>query len=168
MIRLTLQHAFECSADRFWELYFDRDFTIRMLGEGLNYECEPGGIEDCGNTHKRSMVITPRLDLPPAVTKILGPRLAATEYGVFDRTNKTWSWDTKLAVLTETIVMGGSMHVEPVSDDQCQRIVELWAEARLFAVGGLVEKAAEKNMRLGWNGAAVWINEFLRRNPAPD
>jgi hypothetical protein len=126
-----------------------------------------GEIDERDGVKIRKMTSTPRLELPDAVARLVGPRLAFTETGRFDVAKRTWEFETKLAVLSDRIKIGGAMHIEPAGDDACFRVASLYADARIFAIGGLVERAAKKNMHTGWDEAAAWINGWLARNPAP-
>lgn len=112
------------------------------------------------------MRVTPKLNLPAAVSKLLGPKLAYTEKGVFDTPSGRWTFDTILSVLAERIRLGGAVTVRPDGEDHCMRVTELWVDVKIFGVGGLVERAAEGNLRDGWAKSARWTNGWLKSNPA--
>ncbi len=38
-------------------------------------------------------------------------------------------------------------------------------QIKIFGIGSLAERAAEKNMRDGWGKSAVWMNDWLAKNP---
>lgn len=161
--RFTLTHTISCSEDTFWALYLDTEFTVRLITEGLGFEaCRVEELRDDGATIHRTTVAQPKLELPDAVAKLLGPRLSYREEGTFDKARRTWEWTTHLAVLSDKIQLGGTMRTRPEGNDRCVRIADLWVRARIFALGGLVEKAAERNLRKGWQTSADWMNEELR------
>lgn len=161
--RFTLTHLIECSEDVFWSLYLDTDFTIRLITEGLGFEsCEVPVLRDEGDVVVRTTVARPRLELPEAVAKLLGPRFSYREEGTFHVARRTWEWTTHLAVLSDKIQLGGTLRTEPADGGRCRRIAGLWVRARIFALGGLVEKAAERNLRKGWQQSADWMNAELR------
>lgn len=167
MTRFQIRHDLQCSPEHFWTLFFDPAFTRKMIVEGLGFhECDLGQIRDEGNEQHRSMTVTPKLDLPAAVTKVIGSSLSYREDGVFNKDTKTWSWVTKLAVMGERIRLGGSMRIEPgASPEQCVRVTDLWVDVKIFGVAGLIEKAAERSLRAGWGESATWLNGYLRDHP---
>jgi hypothetical protein len=97
------------------------------------------------------------------VAKLLGPRLGYNEHAHLDRDDGVWTFEIKLSVLTDRIRMGGKMRIEPNGDDKCRRIVDLWTDVKIFGLGGMVEKAAEKNLRDGWGKSATWLVETFAK-----
>ena len=136
---------------------------------GLGFaSCDCGEPIDEGETMRRQMRVTPKINVPAAVAKLLGPRLAYTEKGVFDKATERFKFDTILSVLADRIRMGGTVSIKDHGDGTCTRVTELWTEAKIFGIGGMVERAAESNLRDGWSESARWINEWLDKNPAGD
>lgn len=164
MLELTLHHDIHCSADRFWELFFDPAFVREMIVDGLGFaSCDVGPIVDTESLRSRDTRVIPKIDVPAAVAKLLGPKLGYTEKGRLDTRTHAWKYEIVLSVLSERIKMGGTMTVEPAGEALCKRHSDLWVDVRILGLGGLVERAAESNMRSGWNRSAVWMNEFLAR-----
>lgn len=163
----TLTHRFDCSTERFWELFWDPQWTKQLILEGLGFAtCDIEPVVETAGKKSRSMRVTPKLEIPAAVAKLLGPKLGYTENGRFDTATGEWSYEIVLSVLSDRIRMGGRLTVDPDGTDKCVRKSKLWCEAKIPLVGGLVEKAAEKNMRDGWEKAAVWLRKWLAANPA--
>jgi hypothetical protein len=168
VLEFTVIHELDCSPERFWETFFDPEFTREMIVGGLGFascEVDPpkGGGSEPGQ-RKRTMRVVPKLDLPAAVAKLLGPKLGYTEVGTYDETTEVWTYTMRLSVLSDRIRLGGRLRVEPLGD-RCRRVSELWAEAKILGLGGLVERAAEKNMREGWGKSALWMNTWLAEHP---
>ncbi len=168
MTRFTLTHVIACDEATFWRLYLDSAVTRALIVEGLGFEsCEIPLLRDEPTKLVRVTVARPRLELPDAVAKLLGPRLSYREEGTFDKERRVWEWTTELAVLSDKIQLGGSMRTEPAGPDRCRRIADLWVRAKIFALGGIVEKAAERNLRKGWQQSADWLNDALARGTLP-
>lgn len=172
MIELTLRHELHCTPDRHWELFFDPEWTRSLILEGLNFnKCDVGQLVEEGDVTTRSMRVEPKIDVPGPVARLLGPRLGYTEQGRYHRPTRTWTYELRLSVLADKIQLGGEVTIEPLGEpkgeDRCTRVSKLWMRAKIPIIGGLVERAAEKNMRDGWDKSAVWINAWLDAHPAP-
>jgi Protein of unknown function (DUF2505) len=168
VLEFTLNHGFNCSTERFWTLFFDPAWTRALILEGLGFAtCDIDPVVEAGGKKSRSMRVTPKLDLPAAVAKLLGPKLGYTENGRLDLASGEWSYEIVMSVMSERIRLGGRLSVEPDGPDKCRRRSSLWTEVKIFGIGALVEKAAEKNMRDGWEKAAVWTRDWLASHPNP-
>lgn len=166
MLTFTLEHEIDCSEERFWKLFLDPAFTRDMIVEGLDFaRCEVGPLEG-EDTKTRPMAVTPKLVLPAAVAKILGPKLGYTEAGVFHTKEQRWRYDLKLSVLSDRIKIGGDATTEPKGEDRCVRVSTHQVEIKIFGVGSLAERAARSNIVDGWDKSAVWMNRWLAEHPA--
>ncbi|MBV1857451.1 MAG: DUF2505 domain-containing protein [Nannocystaceae bacterium] len=162
MLKFTLEHEINCSEVRFWELFLEPDFTRDMIVDGLGFaSCEVGALTDSGDTQLRPMQVVPKLVLPAAVAKILGPRLGYSEAGVWHPKEQWWRYDLRLSVLTERISIGGKVTTKPLGEDKCVRVSSHEVNIKIFGIGSLAERAAETNMVDGWNKSAVWMNRWL-------
>lgn len=167
MIEFTLRHPLNCTPERHWALFFDPEWTRTLIIDGLGFKsCVVEPVKQDGTMRSREMAVTPKLELPAAVVKLVGDKLGYTERATFDETRELWKYQMVLNVLTEKIRIGGEVTIEPLGADRCTRVSKMWVEVKIFGVGGLVEKAAEKNMRDGWARSADWINAWLAKNPA--
>ena len=167
MLTFTLEHELDCSVERFWELFLDADFTRTMIEDGLDFaSCEVGKLQDEGDRVLRPMKVVPKLVLPAAVAKILGPKLGYTEAGVYYRKEPRWRFDLTLSALSDRIKIGGDVTTRSLGEHRCVRVSKHQVEIKVFGVGGLAERAARSNIEDGWNKSAVWMNRWLADNPA--
>ncbi|MCA9651417.1 MAG: DUF2505 domain-containing protein [Myxococcales bacterium] len=167
MLEFTLRHTIDCNPARFWELFLDADWTQALFDDGLNFRCEVGPVEEvAGGVRRREMRVVPKVDLPGPVAKLFGDKLGYTERARLDTAKEVWSYELTLNMLADKIRLGGEMTLEPRGDERVTRVSKMWVEAKIFGIGGLVEKAAEKNMRDGWDKSAVWMNRWLAEHPA--
>lgn len=166
MLEFTLNHPLMCSADRFWALFLDPGFTREML-TGLGFarvdvgELRPGASS---TDKRRSMRSIPKLDLPAVVARLVGEAFAYVEEGSFDERSRRWTYQSRISVM-EQFRVGGRIWVEPTKTGRCRRISEVWIEAKIFGIGGLVERAAESNVRDGFRRSALWINRWVVGHP---
>lgn len=167
MQRITVTHDLDCTTERFWKLYWDEDYTRAQLLEGLGFgQAEFLAFDETEQEIHRRMRITPRLIVPAAVERVIGPALAMEERGRFDKTSQTFHWRQVLAVLPEKLVPSGTVRVDPLGDARCRRTSDLQFEAKIFGVGKLIEDIAVKNMRRGFDEAAEFMNRWLAKHPA--
>ena len=156
------RYDFRCPEERFWELYLDPAWIVRMLTEGLGYTgCRVLRNEETPTGLSRDLVMTPRLNLPGPVAKVIGPSTTITEEGRFDRTTRTWSWKHRLSTMADKFLIGGSMRVAPNGAGQITRQSEVTLECKIFGIGGLVENAAAGDIRSGFAAGADFINRYL-------
>lgn len=166
MLKFTLEHRLECTPQRHWALFWDPDWSRQLVVEGLGFlSCACEEPKEANGKRTRSMRVTPKINVPAAVAKLLGPKLAYTERGALDIESEIWTFDTILSVLADRILMGGTVRIRDEGDGQCTRVTDLWVEAKIFGLGGIVERAAERNLRDGWDESARWINRWVREHP---
>ena len=59
----------------------------------------------------------------------------------------------------------GVMRIEAIGDNKVRRIADITIEAKIFGVGGLIESTAEKQLREGWGQSAIFMNDWIKKNP---
>jgi len=158
----TLTHDIRCSAQKFWDLFFDREYNDKLYLGALGFpefklleqrETETGFV--------RKAAGQPNMDMPAPIAKLLGSGFRYVEEGTYDKAKGVYRWKMTPSSLADKMRNEGVLRVEPISDDRCKRIVELTIEAKIFGVGGLLEKTAEKSMRDGWEKSAVFLNDWV-------
>jgi hypothetical protein len=164
MATFTMTHELDCDCARFWELFFDREFSAKMF-EALGFP-KWEIVEQRDEEHEIFRVVraTPKLEAPGPVAKLLGPGFSYTEEGRFDRTEKVFRFAIKPSVLEGKLRNEGTVRCEelrPGPDGKCRRIVDVVVEAKVFGVGGMLESTTEKSFRKGWGEGADFINRWL-------
>ncbi|HVY46882.1 MAG TPA: DUF2505 domain-containing protein [Minicystis sp.] len=166
MATITLKHEIDCDETRFWKLFFDKEFNERLYREALgfpHFEVLETRETDAGVERRASG--QPKMNMNAAVEKVLGKNFRYTEEGKFDRAAKRYAWKMIPSVLPGKIIQDGSVKTEPIGEGKVRRVVELVIEAKVFAVGGLIESMAEKQLRDGWNASARFMNDWLKSHP---
>lgn len=159
-----LDHEIHCAPARLWELYFDNDFNVEMYERGLGFpSCKILERRDDGKTLHRRMAMIPKIEMPAAVAKIVGDKVGFEESGDWVRSEGTFRWRLRLAAFGDKVRVEGTMRVVEHGAGHCRRLVHFEVEAKMFAVGGLIESTASDNTIDGWNKSAKWINTYLAR-----
>jgi hypothetical protein len=162
MRKFTLRHSINCSTDRFWEVFFDRDFNLTLFRDALGFP-EFDIIEQTEKDDELVRVVRgrPKMNMPKAVMKLLGDSFGYEETGRLDRKTQQWSWTMKPNQLADKLHNSGRLWVEPAGDDKCTRIAEMESGAKIFGLGSLIEKSTEAEFRTGWDASAVFMNKWL-------
>lgn len=162
MGKFTVTHEIRCNAETFWKTFFDKTYNEKLYVGALSFP-EFRIVDQNENDQRitRKVHARPKVDMPGPVAKILGPNFAYTEEGTFDKTSKLWKWKMIPSVLPDKLRQDGTMRIEAIGDDKVRRIADLVIEAKVFAVGGLMESSAEKQLREGWDKSAVFMNKYL-------
>ncbi|PRQ07720.1 DUF2505 family protein [Enhygromyxa salina] len=166
MQRHDMDHELSCTPERMWPLYFDDAFNIEMYERGLGFpSCQILERRDDGEKLVRRMAMTPKLEMPRAVAKIVGDRVGYEEIGDWVRSEGVYRWRLVLAAFGDKLRVTGTMRLVPHGVGHCRRVVQFEVDANMFGIGTLVEKTAAKNTLDGWDNSAKWINSYLAAHP---
>jgi hypothetical protein len=162
MGKFTVTHEIRCNVDTFWKTFLDKEFNRRLYVESLGFPdfTVTEQTED-DEQARRKVAATPKMEVPAAVQKLFGPGFRYTEEGSMKRSEGIWRWKMTPSTMADKLFTSGTVRVEPIGTDKVRRIAEMSIEAKIFAVGGLIESTAEKQMRDGWDKSAVFMNRYL-------
>ncbi|MBX3208350.1 MAG: DUF2505 domain-containing protein [Labilithrix sp.] len=166
MATFTMRHDLDCTPERFWELFFDNELQKRIFADLGFPKWEVVEMKETEAEVVRIVRAIPKLDAPGPVAKLLGSGFGYTEEGRFDRATKVYRFAIKPSTLADKLKNEGSVKVEPAGDGKCTRIVEIVAEAKIFGVGGMIEKMTEKSHRDGWEKSARVFNDEAKKSAA--
>jgi hypothetical protein len=164
MQRHHLDHEIHCPPATLWKLYFDDSFNIEMYERGMGFpSCKILERRDDGKTLHRRMAMIPKIVMPAAVAKLVGDKVGFEEIGDWVRSEGVFRWRMLLAAFGDKVRLEGTMKVAEHGAGHCRRIVDFEIEAKMFAVGKLIEGTAADNTIDGWNKSAKWINSCVAR-----
>jgi hypothetical protein len=167
MRRFTLVQEIAGSVEDHWKLFLDEEFDRKQYLEGFGfpkYELLDSRDDDARTT--RRIRVTPKLDVPGAVSKLLGSSFGYTEEAAYDKVSKLYRAKMTPNVLSDRLSSDSSVRVEPAGEGRSRRTVDVSVEAKIFGLGGVVEMALEKNLRDGWEKSAAYLNQQLRARAA--
>ena len=168
MTTFTMRHEIDCTPERFWKLFFDAELQKKIFAELHFPKWEVVEQKDSEEEIVRIVKAIPKLDAPAAVTKVLGSGFGYTEEGRFDKTSKVYRFVIKPTTLGEKLKNEGTVQCEAKGEGKCTRIVDVLAEAKIFGLGGMIEKMTEKSTRDGWNKSAELFNAHLEERGLDD
>lgn len=162
MGKFTVTHEIPCNAETFWKVFFDKDFNEQLFLKELGFpEFKVLEARDSDKEIFRKVAGQPKMDLPGPIAKLLGPGFKYTEDGYFDKNTKVWRWKMTPSSLADKLRNEGTMRIEEIGGDRVRRIADITVEAKIFAVGGLMESTTEKELRSGWDKSAVFMRKWL-------
>jgi hypothetical protein len=163
MRRGTITQEIASDVDEHWRTFLDPDIEKDLYIQGLGFKYEPLERRETDAEIFRRIRVVPKLDLPGPVVKVIGSSFAYTEEGTFDKKARLWRARTIPSVLVDRLTSELTVRAEPAGEGKCRRHVEFTLDARIFAVGGLVEGAFEKEIRSGWAKSLEYINARLTK-----
>jgi Protein of unknown function (DUF2505) len=162
MTNIRLVHTIRCDAPAFWKLFFDPQLNQALYRKALGFsKLEVLAFEETDTRITRKVAANPKLsNLPGPVAKLLGSNFGYVEDGSMDKAEGIWRFKMVPTTLADKIRQEGSVRVEP-EGAHVRRIVEVVVEAKVFAIGGLVEGAAEKELRQAWETSTTYMNDWI-------
>jgi hypothetical protein len=165
MATFTMRHELDCDCDRFWKLFFEKDFN-EALFKALEFpEWKLLDSKETETEIVRNVKAVPKMEAPAAVAKLLGSSFGYDEEGRFDKATKTLKFVIKTNVMTDKLKNEGTVKCEPRGEGKSTRVVEITAEAKVFGLGGVIESSFEKSFRVGWQKSAEFINRWVKDHP---
>jgi hypothetical protein len=156
MKTVTGSTTLPCSAETFWKIFFDENYTRTLYLDELHFtECKL--LEQTENARK--LKLSPKL--PGILAKLVGDSFAYEEHGMIDRARNLWTW--KMIPRKEIVATRGSVRIEPIDDKSCRRHDEVIIEGKMFGVGGIIESNAEKEVRASFTKELAFFTRWLQK-----
>ncbi|MGZ3416808.1 MAG: DUF2505 family protein [Polyangiales bacterium] len=160
---IKISHDFDATDEAFWALFFDKDAMHRMYRDFMAFpECTVTQ-DDEGERIRRTIVAVPKMEMPGALAKIAGNSIRYTEAGIYDKKTKAFTWKTTTGLMTDKIKNEGVQRVETLGNGKIRRTAEITLEAKVFGLGGVIEKTFEKTIRDGWENATKFFAQELAK-----
>ncbi len=163
MTNIHLVHTIDTDVAGFWKLFFDKDLNRALYMKALKFpKLELLSFEENDTTVTRRMAATPHLGaLPGPVAKLLGSNFGYVEEGTMKKSEGVWRFKMIPTTLADKIKQEGTVHLEPDGANKVKRTVDISVDAKVFAIGGLVEGAAGTTIREAWETSTTYMNEWI-------
>ncbi len=164
MRKFTVRHQIACTPDRFWEaILWDPAFNQALYGDllGYGYSVRKNDIEN----GVREATITPKVDLPGPIKKVIGESIGFDENGRMEGEGdaRVYRFHVVPHTFSNKISVRGHMEVPPLGADKCHRIVHFEVGCTIFGIGKLVETFASKEVERSYDQSAEFTNSYLAR-----
>ena len=164
MVRARIEHTFNCDADTFWDkVFFDDEYNRRLFLEALSFEGWRQVRLDASETRVERVVdAKPNMpDLPAPLKKLAERGLGYRETVVFDKKTRVLKTEIEPESLKGKLSIRGEIRCEPAGPGKCRRVYDTNIEAKVFGVGGMIEKRMLADIEDGYAKAAVFTNAYL-------
>lgn len=161
---LRLEHTFNCSEETFWsKVFFEEDYNRRLFLDRLKFSLwRETKREERGNEVHRVIEAAPPVgDLPAALKAVVGEGVKYEERGVFDRAARRYTVEVVPGRLADKIQVRVEMHTQADGPERCKRFVHGTVSAKIFGVGGLLEKKLLSDMEKSYARSAEFTNAYL-------
>lgn len=165
MADVRIEHIYNCNPDTVWEkFFFDEDYNTRLFRDGLKFPAyEQTKFEETDTEIRRSVEVTPELGpMPGPLKKLLGDGLGYREDGVFNKATKRYKITITPNKMADKISITGEMWMEPAGEGKSNRIFTCSVSAKIFGVGGMMEKKTIEDMKKSYEIGASFTNSYLK------
>lgn len=157
--KFSLDNKLKFSKEHAWDLLADPEFQRRMYLEGLGFESiEVPAFAERNGMLERVLKAVPKVDLPGPVRKVLGERFGYEEHQHFDRAKDLWTWRLVIPTVGDRLRISGDIRIRADGDGACVRTTNFEIEAKIFGVGGLLEKTTKKETLQNYEKSAAFLN----------
>ena len=157
--KLTRSWDLDCSADRYWDVFTDADFSRALYLEGLHFKDYRVINAD---PKDRKLALVPTVNLPGPVAKLVGDRFAYEQHGKLDRGAGVWSWRMVQPGGGKGIVSSeGTIRITPAGDGKCRRTDEVTVTGNVFGIGGMIESSVEKELEKSWAEEIAFFKKWI-------
>lgn len=166
MAETRIEHVYNCSEDTFWNrIFFDEEYNKALFKEALEFPVyEQVSFEDSGDQVKRRIKVVPKLGpMPGPLKAVIGEGIGYQEDGVFDKKSQRYTIAITPNKLADKVTIKGVMYTEPKGDDKCTRVFECTVNAKIFGVGGMLEKRVIADMQESYAKGAEFTNEYIAK-----
>lgn len=156
---LAIRQLLDCSENEFWERIFGSEDFNHYLYEGLGLQYELHEWDP--DTGYRKAKVWPGHQMPRALSKVFGERFSYVEEGKFDRVAQRYDFQVIPSAMQDRIRAQGSVVVDPVSPQQCERRVTVEFGADVLGLSRLIETYLVNSTREQYAKNAALVNEYL-------
>lgn len=165
MPSFRIEHTFDCSEKTFWDqVFFDNEYNRRQFLEALRFSVwKELSREDRGGEIYRVVQAAPPVDdLPGPLKSVIGDSAGYEERGTFDKAKKHYTAKVVPNRLADKITVEVKMWTQPKGEGSCLRVAEATVTAKIFGVGGMLEKKMLADMEKSYVKSAAFTNQWLK------
>lgn len=160
-----IEHTFDCEVERFWsEIFFDREFNEALFLGRLKFErWQEIERTPTADGFVRVVEAVPRIgEVPAPVKALLKNGAGYRERGEYKRATSSYSLSVTAQSLPDKLKVSGEMTVEPSGAGRCRRVHLAEVQAKIFGIGGVLEKLVLDTLEKSYNKSAAFTDNWLK------
>jgi hypothetical protein len=163
---VTLRHEINTDEDTYWsKVVFDEAFNKAMYTDHMGIVWKLLDQKDDDTKLTRRVHVEPPVgNLPGALKKVIGDKLAYTEEGSFDKKTKRYAFKVTPSTMAEKTKVSGEMWCEKIADKKIARVLKMHVEVKVMLVGGMVEERIVSDLRSSYDRGTAFTNDFIAKN----
>jgi hypothetical protein len=164
MTQRHIEHVYECNPSVFWnQIFMDSEYNRRLFLDELGFDSwELISNEERGDEVRRVIEAVPRVkELPAVLQKLVQNGLGYRESGVFDRKTQRYKCEAVPRSLASKLSIKGEMYATPLGDKSFRRVFVADVEAKVFGVGGLLERQVLDGLEKSYAKSAAFTNRWI-------
>src|SRR5262245_50760849 len=125
MGKFTMNHTINCNVETFWKTFFDKDFNTQVYKTALAFpDFQVVSQNDDGTTVTRKVAAQPKMEVPGALQKLIGPGFRYQEEGTMKWSEGVWRWKMIPSTLADKLFTSGTVRVE-AQGEKVRRIADI-------------------------------------------
>lgn len=165
MSLLTLRHEMDCDESTYWDkCVLDDEYNRRFFLEELKFKSyELIEQREVGDTVVRKVRAEPNAgNMPGPIKKAIGDSFGYVEEGTFDRTARSYTFQTIPAAFPDKVKIRGTMRCEIAGPKRIVRISEIQVDVHIFMIGGMVEERIVDDIKRSYAKAAEFTGRWVK------
>jgi hypothetical protein len=159
-----IEHTFNCSEKTFWDqVFFDNEYNRRQFSEALRFSLwKELSREDRGADIYRVVQAAPPVDdLPGPLKAVIGDSAGYEERGTYVKATNHYTAKVVPNKLADKLTIEVKMWTQAKGDGACLRVAEATVVAKIFGIGGMLEKKMLADMEKSYVKSAAFTNQWL-------
>nr|WP_276599691.1 DUF2505 domain-containing protein [Nannocystis sp. SCPEA4] len=168
-VRHTIEHVFDTSPERLWEVFFfDEDYAkglyervrLKVVKRELHREGEGPSL-----IVRRKLQLVADRELPGALKRLFQGTSTVTETGEFNAALRRYSVTIQVPVIGNLVDYGGEYTWDTLPSGQLRRVWRGHCDARIPLVGGKLEAYLLGEIEKSMADNYAFTREYLRAHP---
>lgn len=168
-MRQTIEHVFDTSPERLWEVFFFDDDFARGLYERMKLRVDHRELQREGQGEtlivRRKLHIVPDREVPGVLKKLLSGASTVKETGEFNAALRRYSVKIEVPVIGSMVDYGGEYTWETLPSGQTRRVWTGRCEARIPLISAKVEKYLLGEIEQSMADNYAYTKQWLREHP---
>lgn len=164
-MQFSFVHEFDVDPSGFWQMFFNEEYERELFKRLRMRTYVVLERKDAGNEYRRTLKLEPELAVPSWAQSVVKDT-GYTEYDVLSRDRSTMDVRIEPQMMKERFNMRGTFKVTSLGAGRCRREFSGEVKISVPLLGGKIEKLMVDQMREGYDAAAEFTREWIRKHGA--